>query len=80
VASLRADGEAVPLAVLLTRTVPNAASTATWREQIETDGIWCLKAQIGRLERFSQSYGDNLSRVSATTAYGDALTELEAAR
>jgi chromosome partitioning protein len=80
VASLRADGEAVPLAVLLTRTVPNAASTGTWREQIEADGIWCLKAQVGRLERFSQAYGDNLSRVSATTAYGDALTELEATR
>lgn len=80
VASLRADGEVVPLAVLLTRTVPNAASTATWRNRIEADGVWCLKAHIGRLERFSQSYGDNLSRVSATTAYGDALTELEAAR
>jgi chromosome partitioning protein len=80
VASLRADGEAVPLAVLLTRTVPNAASTATWRDQIEADGLWCLKAQVGRLERFSQAYGDNLSRVSTTTAYGDALTELETAQ
>jgi chromosome partitioning protein len=80
VASLRADGEPVPLAVLLTRTVAQAASTATWREQIEADGIWCLKAHVGRLERFSQAYGDNLSRVSSTTAYGDALTELEATR
>jgi hypothetical protein len=41
------------------------------------DGLWCLKAHVGRLERFSQAYGDNLSRVSAT-AYGDALNELEA--
>lgn len=74
-AGFRADGQPVPLAVLLTRTVPNALSTDAYRTQIEADGMWCLKTAVGRLERFSQAYGSNITD-AMSTAYGDAVTEL----
>jgi chromosome partitioning protein len=66
---------AVPTAVLLTRTVPNAASTAAYREQMAADGHWVLSAAVGRLERYAQAYGDNVTGVTGT-AYGDAANEL----
>lgn len=75
IADLRGDGMTVPLGVLLTRTVPNALSTEAYRQQISADGMWCLKTSVGRLERFSQAYGDNVQDALAT-AYGDAVTEL----
>lgn len=65
----------VPAAVLLTRTVANAGSTAAWRQQIRQDEWWCLRAQVGRLELFAQAAGDNVVR-AMDTAYGDAMIEL----
>ena len=75
VADLRSDDQAPPLSVLLTRVVPNAASTAAYREVIEAEGVHVFRAQVGRLERFAQAYGDPISG-AVETAYGDALTEL----
>lgn len=75
IADARADGQAPPLAVLLTRTVPNALSTSAWRDQIVADGLWCLRASVGRLERFSQAESENVTGASHT-AYGDAVREM----
>lgn len=74
-AEVRADEQAPPLAVLLTRTVPNALSTSAWREQIVADGLWCLRASVGRLERYSQAESENVTDASRS-AYGDAVREL----
>jgi chromosome partitioning protein len=71
----RPDGEAVPMAVLLTRTIPNASSTEVWREQIQSEGFWCLRTDVRRLERFAQAYGENITD-AGRTAYGAAVTEL----
>ncbi len=75
-AGLRLDGNPVPFAVLLTRTVANAASTAIWRDRLTEDGRLVLRANVGRLEQFSQADGDNITNASAT-AYGDAVSELQ---
>ncbi len=77
--AFRPDGQTVPLAVLLTRTVPNASSTEVWREQIKTEGFWCLATEVRRLERFAQAYGDNITD-AAQTAYGVAVDELLAGK
>lgn len=74
-ADLRADESPVPLAVLLTRTVPHALSTEGYRHQITEDGMWCLSTSVGRLEQFAQAYGDNITNARGT-AYGDAVTEI----
>jgi chromosome partitioning protein len=74
-ADLRPSGLPPALAVLLTRCVPNAASTGVYREQTESRGLVVLKAQINRLERYSQAYGDPITG-ALNTAYGDAATEL----
>jgi chromosome partitioning protein len=75
-AALRADelGPAV-VAVLLTRAVAGAASTAVYRQLIAEDGMRVLRAEVRRLERFAQATGAPVSRASAS-AYGDALDEL----
>jgi len=73
--AFRVDGQPVTLAVLLTRTHPTASSTAIWRQQIETDGLWCLRSDVRRLERFAQAYGENINDAS-TTAYGLAVEEI----
>lgn len=78
-ASLRPDGDPVPLAVVLTRTVANATSTVVWRDQITADGLWCLRAEVRRLERFAQADGDNVVG-AADTAYGEVIDELFAGR
>jgi chromosome partitioning protein len=75
VAGLRPDGKPVPMAVLLTRTVPNASSTEAYRQQIRDDGLWCLRTEVRRLELFAQADGDNVDGASAT-AYGDAIAEM----
>jgi chromosome partitioning protein len=72
--ALRADGPPEH-AVLLTRTVPSAASTEAYRAAITEDGLRVLKPTVGRRERFAQAYGDPIERASAT-AYGDAVAEL----
>jgi chromosome partitioning protein len=74
-AGLRISGEPPHTSVLLTRTVAGASSTAVWREHLEQAGHRVLRAHVGRLERFAQSYGGPIERASAT-AYGDAALEL----
>src|SRR4051794_31217355 len=74
-AGLRPDGRPVPVAVLLTRTHPTASATAVYREQIETDGYWCLKPEVRQLQRFAQAYGDNVADANGT-AYGAVVAEL----
>lgn len=71
----RPDGSAPVAAVLLTRTVANAASTEVFREQITASGLSVLGAHIGRLERFSQAYGSPVTD-AMNSAYGDALDQL----
>ncbi len=73
--ALREDGGPPIVAVLLTRAVAGAASTAVYRELTAEDGVHVLRTQVGRLERFSQAIGAPINRASAS-AYGDAMTEL----
>jgi hypothetical protein len=61
--------------VLLTRTVPGAASTGAYRAQVEADGFHVLRVTVGRRELFGQSYGSPVVRASAGP-YGDAAAEL----
>lgn len=44
--------------VLLTRTIANASSTAAIRHLVETRGNRVLRAQIPRLERYAQAFGE----------------------
>lgn len=74
-ADLRPDGSKPVVAVLLTRCVPGASSTGTYRDLITGDGFTVLKAQVNRLERFAQAFGDPIVD-AAKTAYGDAADEL----
>lgn len=74
-AGLRVSGEPPASAVLLSRTVSGAASTAVWREHLQTQGHWVLRTQVARLERFAQAFGGPVDRASAT-AFGDAADEL----
>ena len=62
-------------AVLFTRTVAGAASTEVWRKQVRGDGWTVLNPTVGRLERYSQAYGDPIEAAS-NTAYGFAVEEL----
>lgn len=74
--TLRATGEPEPAtAVLLNRTVPHAAMTVVYREQMRRDGWRVLAAAVGRLERFAQAYGEPVERATESS-YGDAVTEL----
>jgi chromosome partitioning protein len=61
--------------VLLTRTIPGAASTEVYRELITESGMPVLRTRVGRLERFSQAIGSPVVRAS-TGAYGDVLDEV----
>ena len=63
------------LAVVFTRTVPNAASTEVYRQLIRDDGVRVLAPTVGRLERYAQAYGLPISNAAAT-AYGDIVAEL----
>ena len=63
------------LAVVFTRTVPNAASTEVYRQLIRVDGVRVLAPTVGRLERYAQAYGLPISNAAAT-AYGDIVAEL----
>lgn len=73
-ADLRA-GSPPELAVVFTRTVPNAASTEVYRQLIRDDGIRVLAPTVGRLERYAQAYGLPITNAAAT-AYGDIIAEL----
>jgi chromosome partitioning protein len=63
------------LAVVLTRTVANAASTEVYRQMLTDDGVRVLGPTVGRLERFAQAFGLPITN-AATTAYGDIVAEL----
>ena len=63
------------LAVVLTRTVSNAASTEVYRQMLTDDGVRVLGPTVGRLERFAQAFGLPITN-AATTAYGDIAAEL----
>lgn len=69
------DGDGPVLAVILTRTVPNAASTKVYRELIEEAGVTVLAPTVGRLERFAQAYGAPITD-ALSCAYGYGVTEL----
>ena len=63
------------LAVVLTRTVSNAASTDVYRQMLTDDGVRVLKPTVGRLERYAQAFGLPITN-AAGTAYGDLAVEL----
>lgn len=68
---------APPVAVaLFTRTVPNASSTGVYGDLLRDAGWTVLRSHVARLERFAQAFGGPIERAS-TTAYGDALLELQ---
>jgi len=73
-AALR-TGPPPELAVVFTRTVPNAASTEVYRQVIRDDGVRVLAPTVGRLERYAQAYGLPIANAAAT-AYGDIVAEL----
>ena len=52
-----AADEPPQLAVVLTRTVPNAASTDVYRQMLTADGVRVLGPTVGRLERYAQAFG-----------------------
>lgn len=62
-------------AALLTRTVAGASSTGVYAEMLREDGWHVMRATVGRLERYAQSFGAPIERAT-NTAYGDALAEL----
>ena len=74
-AAALAAGEPPQLAVVLTRTVSNAASTDVYRDLLTADGVRVLGPTVGRLERFAQAFGQPITN-AATTAYGDIAAEL----
>ncbi|WP_431235957.1 division plane positioning ATPase MipZ (plasmid) [Mycolicibacterium psychrotolerans] len=63
------------LAVVLTRTVSNAASTDVYRQMLTDDGVRVLRPTVGRLERYAQAFGLPITN-AASTAYGDIAEEL----
>jgi len=63
------------LAVVLTRTVSNAASTDVYRQMLTDDGVRVLRPTVGRLERYAQAFGLPITS-AANTAYGDVADEL----
>ena len=74
-AAALAAGDPPQLAVVLTRTVPNAASTEVYRQMLTDDGIRVLGPTVGRLERYAQAFGLPVTNAAAT-AYGDIAAEL----
>jgi chromosome partitioning protein len=84
VAPLRADGRPPAARVLLTRTIPNAASTADARQWLDEDGWTVLRTDVRRLEAFAQSGGDLIVvgagwYAAAAAEVLDVLAELKAA-
>ncbi len=74
-AALAAGDHPPQLAVVLTRTVPNAASTDVYRQMLTDDGVYVLGPTVGRLERYAQAFGLPIANAAAT-AYGDIAAEL----
>lgn len=46
-----------PVSVLLTRTITQSTSPATYRELLTEQGRYVLRAQVPRLERYAQAFG-----------------------
>jgi chromosome partitioning protein len=67
--------EAPEFAVLLTRTVANAASTNAYRDLIRGEGVRVLHPSIPRLEQYAQSYGEPIVNAQSS-AYGDVVNDL----
>lgn len=74
-ATTLAPGDPPQLAVVLTRTVPHAASTKVYRQMLSDDGVRVLGPTVGRLERYAQAFGLPITNATAT-AYGDIAAEL----
>lgn len=74
-ADLRPDGAEPVLSVLLTRTVPQAASTGAYRELLTDEGYRVLPGEVRRREAFAQAYGLPVEQATRT-AYGDALAAI----
>lgn len=74
-AAALASGDPPQLAVVLTRTVPNAASTDVYRQMLVGDGVRVLGPTVGRLERYAQAFGLPITSAAAS-AYGDIVAEL----
>ncbi|ULN54795.1 ParA family protein (plasmid) [Mycolicibacillus parakoreensis] len=77
-AAALAPGEPPQLAVVLTRTVANAASTEVYRQLLTDEGVRVLGPTVARLERYAQAFGLPIT-AAAATAYGDIAAELLAA-
>ena len=74
-AAALAPGEPPQFAVVLTRTVPNAASTDVYRQMLTDESVRVLGPTVGRLERYAQAFGLPIANAAAT-AYGDIAAEL----
>lgn len=74
-AAALAAGDPPQLAVVLTRAVPNAASSEVYRQMLTDDGIRVLGPTVGRLERYAQAFGLPITNAAART-YGDIAAEL----
>ena len=77
VSHLGRHGAPPAAAVLLTRTIPHAASTDVYRQYLVADGWRVIRPTVARLERYAQAFGAPIERASAT-AYGDAVALLAA--
>lgn len=64
------------LAVVLTRTVSNAASTDVYRQMLSDDGVRVLRPTVGRLERYAQAFGLPITNAAGTAYGGDVADEL----
>ncbi|MFC7429950.1 AAA family ATPase [Nocardia tengchongensis] len=67
--------QAPDFSVLLTRTVPNAASTTVYTDLITGQGVRVLNPTISRKELFAQSYSTPIFRPEAS-AYADVVNDL----
>lgn len=74
-AAALAAGDPPQLAVVLTRTVPNAASTDVY-DMLTADGVRAWAGFVGRLEHYAQAFGLPITTNAAATAYGDIAAEL----
>lgn len=76
VATLRADSRPPVTAAMLTRADGRTAAPAVYREVMTDAGWHVLRAEARAVQRFAQAVGSPIVRASST-AYGDAVDELE---
>lgn len=70
VGPVRADGAAPPAMVVLSRTIPNAASTAVWRGALKEQGWHVAEAEVRRLEAVAQAAGGPVSAAAGAAFEG----------